>query len=409
MLALGDAALTLCCYLGGELGGQAEKPGAEQIHKVSDDPILTGLNESERYYPALRQMVPSSQVTVLAECGSGPVGFRREDGAVYGFSFQVENNDPDGLQLLLNFAGTVCGCAAWWSNRRFIEDALEEIRAAAEDGEAVCAISGGVDSAVCAMLGQRALGSKLHCIFVDTGLLREGEADNVIETLGPLLNIKRIDARDEFVEMLAGVRDPKEKEIRIFSLLRAILRREVSQLSDVRVILQGTNYSDMFGVQHNVMELPSARVHIVEPVRFLFKDEIRRVAEDLGLPECVCRRQPFPSSGLALRILPEVTPELLAQLRAADAIFMEELESSGQNRRLWQYYAIISEDPIPGDEGTLVVLRAVQAIEGGAVAARLSSDLTERVTERILTGVPNVRRVLYDLTPSHSYGRVEWR
>lgn len=411
ILALGDAALTLCQYYGGSLTEPEDKAASVAVRFTGTALSREGLGESGRYLAHPCYMVPSPRMEPIATADGGVLGFRVPEGNVYAMAFQVENNDPDGLQLLVSYGQNVCGCDAWWSQRAFIDTAVREIQEAADGGDGFCAISGGVDSATCAALGKLALGTRMHCLFVDTGLMREGEPDNVMENLAGIagLDIQRVDAREEFIQALEGVADPEQKERIIYSRLRAHLRHAVSLLPDVRVILQSTNYSDTFGrrVELNP-ELPSAGIRMLTPLRYLFKDEIRRVAETLGLPEAVCRRQPFPSSGLALRIVPLVTGERLAQLGTADRILREEIEEGGYNKRLWQYYATLFEDPIPGDEGLVVVIRAVQTAQGGAVAARLPSDLAERVTERILAGIPQVRRVFYDLTPSRSYGRVEW-
>ncbi len=411
VLALGDAALTLCEHFGGSLAAPGDKAASVAVRFSGTVLSREGLGESDRYLTHPRYMVPSARMEPVATAEGGVLGFRTVDGSIYAMAFQVENNDPDGLQLLVSYGRNLCGCEAWWSQRAFVDTAVREIREAAEGGDGLCAISGGVDSAACAALGQLALGERMHCVFVDTGLMREGEPEDVMENLAGIagLHVIRVDAREEFIRALEGVREREQKERIIYSRLRAHLRHAVSQLPDVRVILQSTNYSDTFGrrVELNP-ELPSAGIRMLEPLRYLFKDEIRRVAESLNLPESVCRRQPFPSGGLALRIMPLVTEERLRQLGTADRILREEIEGGGYNKRLWQYYAMLVEDPIPGDEGMVVVIRAIQSAQGGAVAARLPSDVIERVTERVLTDIPQVRRVFYDLTPSKSYGRVEW-
>ena len=411
VLALGDAALTLCQHYGGGLSEIGEKPASVSVRFTGTVLSREGLGESDRYLVHPRYMIPSARMEAVAVADGGVLGFRTAENNVYAMAFQVENNDPDGLQLLVSYGRELCGCEAWWSQRAFVDAAVREIREAAEGGDGLCAISGGVDSATCAILGQLALGDRMHCLFVDTGLMREGEAEDVMENLAGIagLHVIRVDAREEFVQALEGVREREQKERIIYSRLRAHLRHTVGLLPDVRVILRSTNYSDTFGrrVELNP-ELPAGGVRMLEPLRYMFKDEIRRVAESLSLPESVCRRQPFPSGGLALRIVPLVTEERLRQLGTADRILREEIEGGGYNKRLWQYYAMLIEDPIPGDEGLVVVIRAIQSTQGGAMAARLPADVTERVTERILAEIPQVRRVFYDLTPSKSYGRVEW-
>ena len=291
-----------------------------------------------------------------------------------------------------------------------MDRAQEEISRITGEGEAICALSGGVDSGVSALLGHRALGQRLHCIFVDTGLLRKDEGDQVMafyrDQMG--LNVRRIDAREQFLTALAGVRSVRQKEQIIFDLLTNIMAQEVAALPDVRVILQGTNYSDTL-TGDNPEAMPLMGVTVVEPVRELFKDEIRRVAEELGMPSVVIQRQPFPGSGLALRVLSDVTEEKLHVLREADAILRAEIEASGQNKRLWQYFATLATYPLSAD-ACVITLRAVQTAEGGsATASRLPYDLLERVCEQIRRQLPQVSRVLYDLTPSDNYAHIEWR
>ena len=409
MLAMGDAALALCIAMGGSLSEAAAESGVIQVRYNEGGALLREVYDAERYLPACRFMAPTAAMMTLALADGGILGFRAADRALYGLAFPLERNDPDGVQLLINFCQDICGCTPWWSDSAFIERAVQELDRNSDGGDALCAISGGVDSGVSAMLGYKALGSRLHCLFIDTGLLRKGEGEQVLsvfrDQLG--LDVKCIHAEEEFLSILRGVTNPVEKERIVFAQLRAITRREVAQIPGIRLILQGTNYSDTLDSEPPLqLENQGAHIRIAEPVRELFKEEIRHVGEELEMPDAICRRQPFPGSGLALRIMAEVTAEKLALLREADAIFRDELEKAGQQKRLWQYYATLSDNNIPGDEGYLIGLRAVQAIDGDtAVAARLPADLLERVTERILANVPGIYRVFYDLTPSRSYAK----
>ena len=413
MLAMGDAALTLCCALGGSLGEKAAEAGVVQVRYAGDDTLLREVEDGERYLPACRFMAPPASAEPIALADGGILGFRSGARPIYALAFQTERNDPDGTQLLMNFCCEVCGCTLWWSDQAFIDHAIQELERLSDGGEALCAISGGVDSGVCALLGSRALGSRLHCIFIDTGLLRDNEGDQVIsffqDEVG--LEVQRINAAEEFLTALEGVTDPGEKEKIIFAHLRAILRREIGRYPQVRLLLQGTNYSDTLDEEPPVpMENQGARVRIAEPVRELFKEEIRHVAEALDMPKAICRRQSFPGSGLALRIIPAVTPERLEVLRIADSVFLDEIETAGQNRRLLKYFATLAADPMPGSGQYIVILRAVAAADGDtAVAARLPADLMERTTERILAALPQVSRVMYDLTPSRDYSHQGWQ
>ena len=412
IMAMGDAALSACLALGGTLGPRAAEAGVVPVHFENDEQLFAGVEDSERYLPACRAMqITWGGAVPIAVSEAGVLGFRTADRPIYALAFQAERNDLCGTQLLLNFCHGICGCTLWWSNQAFVERAREEIERLSGGGNALCAISGGVDSGVCALLGNMALGHRLHCLFVDTGLLRQREAEQVMafyrDQIG--LNVRMIDARAEFLEALRGKQAPREKEDVIFRHLRAILDREAAQLPDVTLLIQGTNFSDTLSATDFPLEPPSPAVRLIEPVRELFKDEIRRVGEELGLPPSMTLRQPFPGSGLATRILAEVTPERLDILREADAIFRREIEESGQSKRLWQYFASLAELPFSGG-GMVVILRAIQASDGAAaMPARLPSDLMERVSQAIRDALPRVIRVFYDLTPSRNYGQVEWR
>lgn len=412
VLAMGDAALSACQALGGSLGPRSEEAGVVSVHFENDEQLFAGVEDSERYLPACRTMqITWGGAVPIAMAEAGVLGFRTADRPIWALAFQAERNDLCGTQLLLNFCHSICGCTLWWSNQAFVERAREEIARFSGGGNALCAISGGLDSGVCALLGNMALGHRLTCIFVDTGLLRKDEAAQVMafyrERIG--LNVRMVDAREDFLTALRGKMSPADKEAVIFRLLREVLNREAAALPDVTLLIQGTNFSDTLTAANFPLEAPSPAVRIIEPVRELFKDEIRRVGEELGLPPSMTLRQPFPGSGLALRILTEVTPERLAILREADAIFRAEIEASGLDKRLWQYFASLAELPFSGG-GMVVTLRAVQATDGAAaMPARLPSDLLERISSAIRAALPQVVRVFYDLTPSGNYGQVEWR
>ena len=408
VLAMGDAALSLALHLGGTLGEKAAEPGVYPVRLESAEDLFDGISANERYIPACRCISLSAACHPIAQVENGVLGFRAAGKSVYGLAFLPETNDPDGIQLLINFSRNICGCTQWWNRQVFLDRAMEDIRTACPgETEALCAISGGIDSGVCAVLGNQAIGHRLHCLFIDTGLLRKDESEEVLslyrDKLG--LNVQCVDASQEILEALQGVSNSLAKARIIHEMLQEILRREIQGMPGVKVMLQGTNYSDTLDAP---ADAPAEGLTVIEPVRDLFKDEIRRVGEDLFLPANVINRQPFPGSGLALRILSEVTEEKLAILREADAIFRQEIESAGQNKRLWQYYATLADNPLPSSKGYIIILRAVQVIDGSAaIASRLPHDLLERATESILTAVPSVRRVLYDFTPSKSYAQNE--
>lgn len=414
VLALGDAALSACEALGGTLSEKATEPCVVSVQLINAPELFEEVEDGERYLPACRTLtMDAPEVEVIAQAEQGVLGFRVTQQPVWALALQIERNDMYSTRLLTNFCQNLCGCTPWWNNKAFVDRAQEEIRAACgADGHALCAISGGVDSGVCAMLGHMAIGHRLHCIFVDTGLLREGESERVMtfyrDQMG--LNVQRIDASGEFLSALEGLTLPVDKEAVIFRLLRSILNRAAATLPDMRVLIQGTTYSDEQPDCDFPLEKPNAQVQLIEPVRELFKDEIRRVGEELGMPAAMTQRQPFPGSGLALRVLAEVTPERLALLRDADWMFRQEIYESNLSKRLWQYFASLAPNPVPGEDGYVVTLRAVQASEGaGAMPARLPSDLLERVSQQIREKYPEVIRVLYDLTPSKRYSQVDWR
>lgn len=410
VLAMGDAALTLAQHMGCTLGDRNDAPGVFPVRFESAQELFGTVTGNERYLPACRCIGLSAACHPIAETEAGVLGFRAAGKPVYGLAFLPEANDPDGTQLLINFCTNLCGCTLWWSRQAFAEAARESIRSACpDDTQALCAISGGIDSGVCALLGHQAIGERLHCLLIDTGLLRKGEAEEVFrqyrDELG--LNVTLVDASQQVLSALSGIASARAKARIVHDLLQEIIRREAEKLPQVKVLLQGTNYADTLDAPPDVH---SDGLTVVEPVRDLFKDEIRRVGEELLMPAAVVQRQPFPGSGLALRILSDVTEEKLAILREADAIFRQEIDAAGQNKRLWQYYATLADNPDPMGTGYVIILRAVQAIDGQmAVASRLPHDLLERVTAGTLAALPQVERVLYDFTPSKSYARNEAR
>lgn len=412
VLALGDAALCVCQYLGGTVDAQGDAGDVQTVSFFGDGTLLRGVHSGERYLRGCRGMKMSASTAVtIAETNNAVVGFRVTDHPTYALAFQPEQNDPDGDQLLINFCVGVCGCTQWWSSDTLIDRATGEIRRVADAGQAVCTVSGGVDSAVCALLGNRALGHRLRCLFVDTGLMRKNESDEVMDYFlnGAGLNVSRVDASAEIMEALRGVTDNEEKQRRVFMIIRSVLRREAAQMGDVRLVLYGTNFADTLDAEPTCSaELPAAHVRMLEPLRDLLKDEIRFVGRELGLPDSISRRQPFPVSGLALRIAGEVTPEKLRIVREADGIFRNEIEASGQSKKLFQYFAALHGGQSETDD-LMITLRAVQVVGGGsaALSARLPNDLMERAASRILAALPMVRRVMYDLTPSRSFSR--WR
>ena len=410
VLALGDAACALCRALGGEALEVAIGSGVSAV-SFTRCTLTEGLDDCERALRAVRRLRLPDSLRVLAVSQEETVGFLHESLPLYGVQFALEQNDTDGTQLVLGFALNVCGCTRWWDEAAFVSRAVEEISRVVGKGRAVCAMTGGLSSGITALLAHQALGERLQCVFIDTGLMRENEAARFLafyrDQLG--LPIAHVQGQDRFLAALAGVSDPAEKRRIIGTELQATLSEAVSGLGHFDVILRSTTCNDVLNGE-DYRKRPGIRGEqpVVEPLRELFKDEVRRVGAHLGLPEEVLQRPTFPGSGLALRILGEVTPARLQSVRAADQIFDEEISAAGQSKRLGQHFAVLS--PLPVDDAhAQIILRAVNAGETLTYAARPAYDLLERVTERILRERPEVSRVVYDLTPATRRSGVEWQ
>jgi GMP synthase (glutamine-hydrolysing) len=422
--------------LGGELVRSSQREfGPASLEIVEDSALSRDVPARSRAWMSHGDTVsaPPAGFHVLARtptCGVAAMG----DAArrIYGVQFHPEVGHTEaGTRILTNFLHSIAGIAPTWQMDSFVDRAVADVRATVGDsGRVLCALSGGVDSAVAATLVSRAVGKNLTCVFVDTGLLRKNEAEQVVAAFRDVLHLDvvKVDARERFLERLAGVVDPEEKRIRIGHEFIAIFEEEARKLSDVRWLVQGTLYPDVIESKtpgskaghkikshHNVGGLPETmELKLVEPLRQLFKDEVRAAGRVLGLPEAIVERQPFPGPGLAVRILGEVSAERIETVREADAIVTNEIETLRLADRPWQYFAVLTplrSVGVMGDGRTYADLVAVRAItsEDGMTAdwARLPHELLERISTRIVNEVPGVNRVAYDIT-SKPPATVEW-
>ena len=425
--------MQLIAYL---LGGKITSSGSNEYGKTSinfntDSLLFKGLKPVETCLMSHKDCVLEvpPNVKVIASTYNLPIaGIEESERKIYGIQFHPEvKHTPSGMDILKNFLFSICKCSPTWTMVSIIESQVEKIKNIVKNGRVIGALSGGVDSSVAAILVNKAVGDKLTCIFVDHGLLRKGEDQQVKETFRKnfKINLVHVKAKNRFLKKLVGVADPEEKRKIIGNEFIRIFEEEAMKIKDVDFLVQGTLYSDVIesGTKdaarikshHNVGGLPDdMKLKLVEPLRLLFKDEVRRIGMELGLPDEIVWRQPFPGPGLAIRIIGEVTEERLEILKAADAIVLEEVRRAGLYRSIWQSFAIlpcIRSVGVMGDERTYaypIVIRAVSSEDAmTADWVRLPYNVLERISSRIINDVSGVNRVVYDIS-SKPPSTIEW-
>ncbi|MDR2656958.1 MAG: hypothetical protein LBB86_03925 [Oscillospiraceae bacterium] len=402
VLAIGAASVALAKMLGGASKGAAL---TNTTAHVTYDPqmIFDGVAPGDRWFSRAERMELPDCMMPIAMSGGVAVGFCDKERPLYGLQFLIEKHDPEGVTLLNNFCTRISRCTTWWSTEAFIDRATGELARLAGDSPLAVALSGGVDSSVCAALAGRAVGSRLIPIMVRTGLHRSDIVKHVEAFCRQNLGVELIavDAHERVFESLKGMTNQAAKEEAVRRVFRAAVAEAAgSNAADMTLVL-GTNYTEVLqkGQPHQRGGFPGFK-GVVEPLVELFKDEVCAVGERLGLPAAFVNRQPIAIEGLAARIEGEVTQPLVETLRAADAILREEIETGGQDKRLRQYYAVLGRQT--GDSADSPYALIIRALTTGdkAGAARLPYDLLERVVERVRSDQPGIGRVMYDLTPS---------
>ncbi len=400
VLALGATAPALNAAMGGENGVYTPMNALDEID-YSECPLLDGLTSGQRLIKGLTPMRLPRDAQIIAALGDArmPIAFSNGASRRFGLQIEAEAHDPDSTRLLKNFALSVCGCTPWWDDEAFVRESTDEIRRAAGDGNAVCLLTGGLYSNVAALLAARALGERLTCIFVDTGLTQDDQEHQFFEyfTSRTGLTIRREDCRERFLAALKGVRDTMDKRRTVESMLTVIRRDVQRSLPQLNAIIRGRSFIERLTEGEEVAGI-RAGVLCVEPLKDLFMLEVRQIGRFLGMPEDILYRQAIPATGLALNISGEVTAERLALLGCADRIYRRTLAENNQHRRLNAYFASL----IPDGAGYIVSLRADTVSDTGiSRASRVPYDLLENVVEQICHECPQVTRVVYDLTPRH--------
>lgn len=419
-----------------KLGGKVEKASQREYGKATikienQSKLYKELPEEQVVWMSHGDLVVNTPegFVVDATNPSCPVAaMSNEEAGFYGVQFHPEvRHSVYGNDMLKNFVFEICGCQGNWSMENFIEMEMQKIRETVGDKKVLCALSGGVDSSVVAVLIHKAIGDQLTCMFVDHGLLRKGEADSVMKTFseGFHMNVIKIDAKDRFLNKLKGVSDPEKKRKIIGNEFIYVFDDESAKLEGIDFLAQGTLYTDIIesGTKtaqtikshHNVGGLPEdMKFKLIEPLNTLFKDEVRALGTELGIPDEIVWRQPFPGPGLGIRVLGEITDEKLEIVRESDAILREEIKNAGLERDIWQYFTVLPDIRsvgVMGDQRTYdytIGIRAVTSIDGMTSDwARIPWEVLEKISTRIVNEVAHINRVVYDIT-SKPPATIEW-